>query len=318
MTTTRVTMVRLLVVLPLIGAACGDSSPSPPPPTELRSDKVRVTAPPSAPTTPPRSPPATSRSRSTCTSQLRATQPGNFIFSQTSISTALAMLYAGAGTTTATEMATALHFGLPADRLHPAFNALDLALTTPPAGSERRRVPARGRQLDLGPGRLRRAAELPRHAGRELRRRPVRRGLRDEPGGRARPDQRLGLRPHGGADPGAVPEGVDQHADAAGAGQRRLLPRRLEDAVQARRDRDRAVPRADRRRQRPDHARRAQRRALERHRLERRRARLRRRHDVDDRGRPRRGNVRRLRGGPDRRRPRARSWRARSRAAARI
>ena len=32
-------------------------------------------------------------------------------------------------------MATALHFGLPADRLHPAFNALDLALTTPPAGS---------------------------------------------------------------------------------------------------------------------------------------------------------------------------------------
>lgn len=63
---------------------------------------------------------------------LRSRKPGNFVFSQTSISTALAMLYAGAGTTTATQMADALHFNLPAPRLHTAFNALDLALTTPP------------------------------------------------------------------------------------------------------------------------------------------------------------------------------------------
>src|SRR5262249_24474155 len=65
----------------------------------------------------------------------RASQAGNFIFSQASISTALAMLYAGAATTTAAQMATALHFSLPADRLHPAFDALNLALTTPPPGS---------------------------------------------------------------------------------------------------------------------------------------------------------------------------------------
>ncbi|MBN2576496.1 MAG: hypothetical protein JXP73_18175, partial [Deltaproteobacteria bacterium] len=52
----------------------------------------------------------------------------NVVFSPASISIALAMTYAGAAGTTATEMAQALHFDLPPDRLHPAFNALDQAL----------------------------------------------------------------------------------------------------------------------------------------------------------------------------------------------
>jgi serpin B len=43
------------------------------------------------------------------------------------------MLYGGAVGTTAAEIATALHFGLTPERLHPAFNALDLALEAPPA-----------------------------------------------------------------------------------------------------------------------------------------------------------------------------------------
>jgi serpin B len=60
--------------------------------------------------------------------QLRAANSGNFIFSQTSISLALAMLYGGAANNTAAQMATALHFTLPPERLHPAFDALDLAL----------------------------------------------------------------------------------------------------------------------------------------------------------------------------------------------
>jgi serpin B len=64
--------------------------------------------------------------------ELRKTEPGNFVFSQTSISTALAMVYAGAATTTADQMAEVLHFNLPASRLHSGFNALDLAVTTPP------------------------------------------------------------------------------------------------------------------------------------------------------------------------------------------
>ncbi|MBC7219765.1 MAG: serpin family protein [Hadesarchaea archaeon] len=53
---------------------------------------------------------------------------GNIFYSPYSISLALAMTYAGARGTTAQEMAEVLHFTLPQERLHPAFNALDLAL----------------------------------------------------------------------------------------------------------------------------------------------------------------------------------------------
>ena len=55
--------------------------------------------------------------------QLRA-QPGNLFFSPESISTALAMTYAGASGDTAAEMAKTLHFTLPPERLHPAMGAL--------------------------------------------------------------------------------------------------------------------------------------------------------------------------------------------------
>jgi len=51
-------------------------------------------------------------------------QPGNLFFSPYSISTALAMTYAGARGHTASEMAEVLHFSLPRERLHPAFGAL--------------------------------------------------------------------------------------------------------------------------------------------------------------------------------------------------
>jgi len=59
-----------------------------------------------------------------------ATDSGNIVFSPASISIALAMTYAGAAGTTAAEMATAMHFSLPPERLHPAFDALDLALSS--------------------------------------------------------------------------------------------------------------------------------------------------------------------------------------------
>jgi serpin B len=55
-------------------------------------------------------------------------QDGNVFYSPYSISLALAMTYAGAGNETATEMAETLHFTLPQEQLHPAFNWLDLAL----------------------------------------------------------------------------------------------------------------------------------------------------------------------------------------------
>jgi serpin B len=55
--------------------------------------------------------------------QLRARE-GNLCFSPYSISTALAMTYGGAREETAAQMAHTLHFNLPSDQLHPAFDAL--------------------------------------------------------------------------------------------------------------------------------------------------------------------------------------------------
>jgi serine protease inhibitor len=62
--------------------------------------------------------------------QLRG-QKGNLFFSPESISTALAMTYAGARGETATQMATTLHFTLPPAQLHPAMGALLKSLNAP-------------------------------------------------------------------------------------------------------------------------------------------------------------------------------------------
>lgn len=55
-------------------------------------------------------------------------EPGNLFFSPYSISTALAMTYAGARGNTATQMAQALHFHLEPHRLHPAFASMEAEL----------------------------------------------------------------------------------------------------------------------------------------------------------------------------------------------
>lgn len=60
--------------------------------------------------------------------EVSKTQSGNLFFSPHSISIALAMTYGGAKGDTASEMADALEFGLGQDKLHPAFNQLDLEL----------------------------------------------------------------------------------------------------------------------------------------------------------------------------------------------
>ena len=51
-------------------------------------------------------------------------QPGNLFLSPYSLSTALAMTYAGARGETAEQMVKVLHFDVTPDRLHPAFEAL--------------------------------------------------------------------------------------------------------------------------------------------------------------------------------------------------
>ena len=59
-----------------------------------------------------------------------AAQHANLVFSPASVSIALSMAYAGAAGATASEMAAALRFSLPAERLFPAFNSLDLNLAS--------------------------------------------------------------------------------------------------------------------------------------------------------------------------------------------
>ena len=71
--------------------------------------------------------------------QTLRSRDGNLVYSPFGISLALAMTYAGARGETETQMANALHFNLPQDKLHLAFNALDLALenTQPGADTDR-------------------------------------------------------------------------------------------------------------------------------------------------------------------------------------
>ncbi len=61
---------------------------------------------------------------------------GNVFYSPCSISLALAMTYAGARGETEQQMADTLHFILPQDRLHPAFNSLDIELSQRGEGAE--------------------------------------------------------------------------------------------------------------------------------------------------------------------------------------
>ena len=64
-------------------------------------------------------------------SQLKE-EDGNLFFSPCSVSTALAMTYAGARGNTATQMADVLHFTLSQERLHPVFSELTQNLTADP------------------------------------------------------------------------------------------------------------------------------------------------------------------------------------------
>lgn len=63
-------------------------------------------------------------------------EDGNLFYSPYSISLALAMTYAGARGETEQQMADALHFTLSQNRLHPAFNSLDIELGKRGEGAE--------------------------------------------------------------------------------------------------------------------------------------------------------------------------------------
>lgn len=61
----------------------------------------------------------------------------NLVYSPYSISLATAMIYAGAGGETASQIASVLHFSLPSDTFHPAMNFLSLELDQRPEQSKK-------------------------------------------------------------------------------------------------------------------------------------------------------------------------------------
>ncbi len=88
---------------------------------------------------------------------------GNLFFSPYSIAQVLTMTSAGARGQTLAQMAQALHASLPPERLHPAANALDQALTN--RGAEQDGFKLEIPNQHLGPERPHLPAGVPRHAG---------------------------------------------------------------------------------------------------------------------------------------------------------
>jgi len=121
----------LLTALCLLLSACG-----PAPGVNLAiSDKARLTAS-SAPAADLRALTAGNNAFALDLYQTLRGIDGNLIFSPFSISLALGMTYAGARGETEAEMARALHFDLPEEQLHRAFNQLDLLLASQPETSD--------------------------------------------------------------------------------------------------------------------------------------------------------------------------------------
>ena len=121
----------LALSLPLALAACqtGNGPPAAAPGDEVHSDKTRDLAPQVSPAD-QAALVAGGTDFAMRLHQALADQEGNLVYSPLSISTALAMLYAGAHGQTETQMAAALGYTLPQERLHPAMNWLDLALAS--------------------------------------------------------------------------------------------------------------------------------------------------------------------------------------------
>ncbi|MCH8064503.1 MAG: serpin family protein [Chloroflexi bacterium] len=121
-----------VALLSLALAACGGSAPSLGDIAEARSDAERI-AEPNVPAGDLDALVGGNTDFAFALYQVLRADASNLVYSPHSISVALAMTYAGARGETEREMAQVLSFLLAQERLHPAFNALDLALNAPPA-----------------------------------------------------------------------------------------------------------------------------------------------------------------------------------------
>src|SRR5258708_5208644 len=129
---TRATSAALAALIAMAlpaGAGCDGTPGGPLPVTTVRSAKVRI----EKPTVLPGDAAVLAADNAAFALALYAAlsaQAGNLVLSPASVSVAMAMTSAGARTQTAAQLATTLHFTLPAARLHPAFNSLTQALAT--------------------------------------------------------------------------------------------------------------------------------------------------------------------------------------------
>jgi len=117
-------LISLLTALTLVLTACGSSSTSA---NIAKSNQRRITTP-NAPADDVSALVDGNNAFALDLYQSLRSQGGNLIYSPFSISLALAMTYAGARNATESQMADTMRF-LPQDKLHTAFNALDLTLT---------------------------------------------------------------------------------------------------------------------------------------------------------------------------------------------
>jgi serpin B len=115
--------------------ACTQPAVSPAEAGVLKSDKPRITSPAVSDSTVEDLVGGNSDFAIDLYQKLR-TKDGNIFYSPYSISLALAMTYAGARGETEEQMADTLHYGLGQDRLHPAFNSLDMELASRGEGAE--------------------------------------------------------------------------------------------------------------------------------------------------------------------------------------
>ena len=126
----KLTMGLLMATMVGGAAACGGGSTpsdSGSPGREVRSQKQRVTTP-SVADADKQALVAGNNAFAADLYKSIADEHDNLFYSPYSISVALGMTYAGARGDTATEMAQVLHYDLAQDKLHPAFDWLDLHL----------------------------------------------------------------------------------------------------------------------------------------------------------------------------------------------